>query len=163
MSVPSKSITAASNYSLWLLISISRGTTLVISPFFIPSVLKTSNKKFIGFIWILLSLTSCSLIPVCVHPESTNALTLSFFLFFVFMSACTFNSLFPLLLQQFGIMYLFWKFTWEISCTMPTRDLHQNPALLSCLSHHLIPSESFVSSLTVFPYSPLQCTLPFCI
>ena len=98
MSVLSKSVTAASSCFLWLLISISRGATLVTSPFLVPSALKTLNEKFISFVGILLSLTNYSSIPVCMHPESTNALTLSFFLFFVFMFACTFNSLFPLLL-----------------------------------------------------------------
>ena len=97
MSVPFRSVTAASNCSLWPLISISKGTTLVTSPFFVPSVLKTSNEKFISFVWILLSLTSCLLIPMYVHQESTNALTLNFFPFFIFTSACTFNSLFSLL------------------------------------------------------------------
>ena len=138
-----------SSCSLWPLISISRGTTLVTSLFFILSVLKTSNKKFIGFVWILLSLISCSSIPVCIHLESTNALTLSFFPFFVFTSACTFSSRFPLLLLQFRIIYLFWDFTWEISCTMPTRDLHQNPLCSSCLLY-LILSEPFFSSLSTF-------------
>ena len=36
MSVPSKSVTAASNVSLYLLILIFRGATLVTSPFFVP-------------------------------------------------------------------------------------------------------------------------------
>ena len=50
MSVPSRSVTAASKVSLCLLILISRGATLVISPFFVPSALNTSNKKFIGLV-----------------------------------------------------------------------------------------------------------------
>ena len=67
MSVPFKSITATSNYSLWLLILISRNATLVTSLFFIPSVLKTSNEKLIGFICILLSLTSCCVCVSRIH------------------------------------------------------------------------------------------------
>ena len=136
MSVPSKFVTAASNVSLRPLILISRDTILVTSPFFILLALNTSKEKFIGFVGILLSLTNCSSIPVCVHPESTSAFTFSFFLFLVLTFACTFNSFFPSLVQQFGIMYLFWEFTWEISCTVPTRDLHQNPTL--CLYHLIL-------------------------
>jgi len=105
MSVPFRSITAASNHSLCLLTLISRGATLVTSPFLVPSALKTSNKKFIGFVGIIFSLTSYSSIPICVHPESTNAFTLRFLLFFVFTFACMFNSL-SILLYQFGIIYL---------------------------------------------------------
>ena len=127
--------------------------TLVTSSFFIPSTLKTSNEKFSGFIWILLFLTSCLSISVCVHQESTNVLTLSFFLFFVFTSAYTFNSLFSLLLWQFGIIYLLWEFTWEISCTMLTRDRYQNPSL-SYHFHCLILLGSFYSSLSASLCSP---------
>ena len=121
ISVLSKSVTAASRVSLCLLISISRGATLVTSPFFVPSALNTSKEKSIDFIWILLSLTNCSSIPVWMHPESTSALTSNFLPFFVFTFACTFNSLFPSLVRRFGIIYLlFWDFTWKISCTVPT-------------------------------------------
>ena len=112
MSVPSKSITAASNVFLCPLILISRGATLVTSPFFVPSALNTSKEKFISFVQIFLSLTNCSSILVCVQPESTSALTFSFLLFFILTFACMFNSFFPLLAQQFRIIYLlFWKFT----------------------------------------------------
>ena len=136
ISVLSRSVTAASSCSVCPLILISRGATLVTSLFFVPSVLKTSNEKLIGFVGIFLSLTNYSLISVCVHPESTSALTSSFFLFFVLTFACMFNSHFPLLLWRFGITYLFWEFTWEISHTVPTRDLCQNPSLSYHL-HHL--------------------------
>ena len=156
MSILFKSITAASSYSLCLLILISRDTTLVISPFFIWSALKTSNEKLIGFVWILLSLTNCSLILVCVYPESTNTLTLKFFLFFVLTFACMFNS-FSALLCQLGIIYFFWEFTRKISYTMSTQDLLQN--LISCPSLHCllhpILFEFFISSLTAFCF-PLQ-------
>ena len=54
ISVSFKSVTAASSYSLCLLISISSSTTLVTSLFFIPSALKTSNKKFISLVYICL-------------------------------------------------------------------------------------------------------------
>ena len=155
MSVLFKSVTVASSCSLYPLILISRGTTLVTSLFFIPSMLKTSNEKLIGLIWILLSLTNCLSVPMCVYPESTNALTLRFFPFFVLTFVYIFNS-FSALLCQLGIIYLSWEFT-EISCTVPTRDLYQNPSschFLCCL-HHLIPPESFVSLLTASLYSPL--------
>ena len=107
ISVPFKSVTAASSCFLCPFISTSRGAILVTSLFFVPSVLNTSNEKFIGLVWILLYLTNCSSIPVCVYLESTSVFTLIFLLFFVFMSACTFNSLFPLLFWWFGIIYLF--------------------------------------------------------
>jgi len=77
MSVLFKSVITASSYSLCPLISISRDATLVISPLFVPSALKTLNEKFIGLVYIHFSLTSCSSIPVCVHLESASALTLS--------------------------------------------------------------------------------------
>ena len=159
ISVLSKSITTTSKVSLCSLISISRGATLVTSLFFVLSALNTSKEKSIAFVWILLSLTNCSSIPVWVHPESTSTFTFRFLLFFVLTSAYTFNSLFPSLVRRFGITYLFWKFTWEISCTVPTWDLHQNPALLSCCLCHLIPLGSFSSSLSVFLYRLWQCTL----
>ena len=100
------SIIIASSCFLCLLISISRGATLVTSPLFILSVLKTLNEKFINLVYICFSLTSCSSIPICVYPESTSALILRFLLFFVFTFACIFNSL-SILLCQFGITYLF--------------------------------------------------------
>ena len=64
MSVLFRSVTATSSYFLCLLISISRGTTLVTSPFFVPSALKTLNEKLISVVCIFFFLTSCSLIPV---------------------------------------------------------------------------------------------------
>ena len=159
MSVPSRSVTAASSISLCLLILIFRGATLVTSPFFVPLVLKTSKEKFIDLVGILLSLTNCSSIPVCVQLESTSAFTFSFLLFFVLMFACTFNSFFSSLVQWFGIIYLlFWEFTWVISCTMSTRDCYQNPPLF-CYFHHLIFSGPFISSSSVFFYNPWQCIL----
>ena len=151
MSILFKSIIAASSCSLCLLISISRGTTLVTSLFFIPSVLKNLNEKFISFIYILLSFTSCLLIPVFVHLESTSTFTLRFLLFFVFMFACTFNS--PLIsLHQFRITYLFWEFTREISHTILTQNLLPNPAFCPslCCLHYLIPLKSFISSSIAF-------------
>ena len=155
MSVPSKFITATSRVSLCLLISTSRDATLVTSPFFVLSVLNTSKEKFISLVWILLSLTNCSSIPVFVHPESTIAFTFNFLPFFVLTFTCTFNFFFPLLVQWFGIMYLlFWEFTWEISCTMPTWDLHQNPICSGCL-HHLFP-------FIIFGNIPLLVTFKTC-
>ena len=157
ISILFKSITAAFSCFLCLLISIFRDAILVTSLFFILSTLKTSKEKFIGFVWILLSLTSCSLISVYVHLESTSTLTFRFLLFFVFTFAHMFNFL-STLLYQFRITYLFWEFMREISCTMPTQDLLQNP--VSFFSHHYlhypILFESFISLLTVFLYSLWQ-------
>ena len=162
ISIPSRFVTTASNCSVYLSISISRGATLVTSPFFVPSALKTLNEKLIGFVGIFLSLTNCSSIPMCVHSESTNVLISSFFPFFVLIFACTFNSCFPLLFRQFEITYLFWEFTWEISCTVPTRDHCQNPPLSCCL-HCLSLSWLFYSSLFASSCNPLQCVLLYCI
>ena len=94
-----------------------------------------------------------------VHLESTNTLTLSFFPFFVFTSVCTFNSFFSLLLWRFGIIYLLWEFTWEISCTMSTQDCCQNP-FLSCYLHYLIFLGPSYSSLSTFLCSLWWCVLP---
>ena len=149
ISILFKSITATFNCSLWPLTSISRGTILVTSSFFVLSILKTLNEKLSGFVCILLSLTSYLSIPVCVHLESTSAFTFKFLPFFIFTFVCIFNSHFPLLFWRFEIIYLFWKFTWKISCTVPTQDHHQNSAPFLHL-FHLILLELCVSSLTVF-------------
>ena len=162
MSIPFKSITAAFNYFLWLLTSISRGVILVISPFFIPSALKTSNEKLSGFVCILLFLTSCSSSPVCVYLESTSAFTFKFLLFFVFTFACTFNFHFPLLFWWFRIIYLFCEFIWEISYTMSTQDHCQNPAPFLHL-YLLISLELCISLLTVFLCNPWLYVLLCCI
>ena len=147
MSVPFKSVTAVFNYSLCLLILIFRGTTLVISLFFVLSILNTSNEKLIGFVWILLSFTNCLLISVYVYLESTNILTLKFLSFF-FIFACIFNSLSELL-HYFGIIYFIGEFT-LISCTVPTWDLLQNPSSFCLLLDCLILLKPFVSSSIVF-------------
>ena len=153
MSIPFKFITAASSCSLCLLILIFRSAILVTSLFFVPSALKTSKEKLISFIWILLSFTNCSSILICVHLESTNILILRFLLFFVFTFAHIFNSL-SALLHQFGIIYFFWEFTWEISHTMPTWDLLQNSISFSLLCHlYVILLESSVFLLIAFLYS----------
>ena len=91
MSVLFKSVTAVSSCSLFLLISISKGTTLVTSLFFVLSALNILNKKLIGFIWILLSFTNYFSILIYVYLELTNALTLRFFPFFILMFAHIFN------------------------------------------------------------------------
>ena len=157
MTILFKFVTTASSYSLCLLILISRDTTLVTSPFFVLSVLKTLNEKFIGFVYILFFLTSCSSIPVCVHPKSTSALTLRFFPFFVLTFAYTFNS-FSALLCWLGIIYLFWEFTGEISHTVTTWDLLQNSVFYPSLHHlhYLVPLKSSISGLTVSLCSLLQ-------
>ena len=154
MSIPFKSVTTASSYSLCPLILIYRGTILVTSLFFVLSMLKTSNEKFIGFVCILLSLTSCSLILVCVHPKSTSAFTLRFLLFFIFTFSYIFNSI-STLLCWFWITYLFWEFIEEISCIVLTQDLLQNS--ISCSSlyylYYLISLKSSISSLIAFLYN----------
>ena len=97
------------------------------------------------------------------HPSVNhawhNALTLRFFPFFVLTFAYMFNS-FLVLLHQFEVIYFFWEFT-EISHTVSTWDLHQNPSSGYFLYyfHCLILLEPFVSLLTVSLYSPLQCVL----
>ena len=152
MSIPFKSITTASSCFLYLLISIFRSATLVISLFFILSVLKTLNEKFIGLVCICFSLTNYLSISIYMYLESTSVLTLRFLLFFIFIFARMFNSLF-ILLCWFGITYLFWEFTGKISCTMPTRDLLQNPVLFCCLLYCLILLKSFFYLLTTSLYS----------
>ena len=163
MSVLFKSVTAAFSCFLYLLISISRGATLVTFLFFVLFMLKTSNEKLISLVCICFSLTNYSLIPVWVYLESTSALTLRFFPFLVLIFARMFNSLSILLYQFFGIIYLDWEFTEKISCTIPTQDHFQNPVFLSLFLHlhHLIPLELFASSLTVFLYSLWWCVLPY--
>ena len=68
-----------------------------------------------------------------------------------------FNSLFPLLLWWFGIIYLLWEFTWEISCTVPTWDHCQNPP--SFYLYLLILLGLFYSSLSASLCSPWRCVL----
>ena len=110
ISIPFRSVTAASSYSLCLLILISKSATLVTFPFFVLFALKTSNKKLISFVWILLSFTNCSLNSIYVHLKSTSILTLKFFPFFILTFAYIFNS-FLELLYWLGIIYFFWEFT----------------------------------------------------
>ena len=158
--MPFKSVTTAFSYFLCLLISISRGTILVTSLFFILSALNTLNEKLIGFVWILLSLTSCSSILIYVHSESTSVLNLRFLPFFIFIFAHTFSS-FSVLLCQLGIIYLFWDFIKEISHIVPTQDLLQNYVSYCSLCYSCSPIffKSFDSSSTVFLYSPWLCAL----
>ena len=118
-------------------------------------MLNTLNEKFIGFVWILLSFTSYLSIPICVYPESTSTFTLSLLLFFVFTSACMFNSLYFSLFLQFGIIYFSWEFTWKISYTMPTWDHLQN-SIPSLCPHYLTLLGLFFSSSTEFLYSLWQ-------
>ena len=104
MSMPFRSMTVASICSLCPLISTSSSATCVTSPFFVLSTLKTSNNLSIGSILIFSFLTSCLLILVWVHLESTNACNYNSFLFFVLILVCMFNSL-ALLFLWFGITY----------------------------------------------------------
>ena len=134
------------------------------SPFLVLSALNTSKEKSIAFVWILFSLTSCSSIPVWVHPESTRAFTFNFFPFFVLMFACTFNFLFPPLALQFGIIYFLEEFICLISHTMPTQDCLQNPApCRSCLLCLILLLVSCVSSSFAFLCNPWRYVLSFCI
>ena len=98
MSTPFKSITATSMYSLYLLILISSGATFVTFLFLVPSVLYTLNEKFIGLVYILLSLTSCLSIPMWVHLESTSASICNSFPFFVLIFTC--------MLSSFSLLFL---------------------------------------------------------
>ena len=151
ISMPFRSVTAASICSLCLLISTSNGVNLVTSPFFVLSTLKTSNDLSIGSVLILSSLTNCSLIPVWVHPESTSACSCDSFLFFVLMLVCMFNSL-SLLFLWFGIIYQFWDLLCtKVCCIVPTPNLQQNPLIFHLLS--LLLDFSY-SSLVVWICNP---------
>ena len=123
MSMPFRSVTAASIRSLCPLIYTSSSTNLVTSLFFVPSALKTLKDLSIGSVLILSSLTNCSSISTWVHPESTNACSHNPFPFLVLMLVCTFNSL-SLLFLWFGIIYRFQ----DLLCTkvyhiVPTSNL----------------------------------------
>ena len=93
ISIPFRSMTAASICSLCSLISTSSGTNQVTSSFFVPSVLKTLNDLSIGSVLIFSSLTSCLLISVWMYPESTNVCNHNSFPFFVLIFVCMFNFL----------------------------------------------------------------------
>jgi len=93
MSMLFKSMTAISMFSLCLFISTSSSTYHITSPLLVLSVLKTSNNLSIGSILIFSSFTSYSSIPMCIHPKSTSIYNCSFFLFFVLILVCIFNSL----------------------------------------------------------------------
>ena len=123
MSVPFRSVTAASIHSLCPLISTSSGTNLVTSPFFVPSALETLKDLSIGSILILSSLINCSLIPIWVHLESTSSCSYNPFPFLVLMLVCMFNFL-SLLFLRFGMTYRFWDLLCTKVCRiMPTPNL----------------------------------------
>ena len=123
MSVLFKSVTIVLICFLCLLISTSNSVNQVTFPFFVPSVLKTLNDLSIGSILIFSSLTSCLLIPVWVHPESTNVYSRSSFLFFILMLVYMFSFL-ALLFLQFGITYQFWDLLCtKVHCIMSTPNL----------------------------------------
>ena len=152
MSVPFRSVTTASIHFLCPLISTSNNANLVTSLFFVSSALKTLKDLSIGSILILSSLTNCSLIPVWVHSESTNAYSHSSFPFFVLMLVCTFNFL-SLLFLWFGMTYQFWDLLCtKVCCIVPTPNLRQNPSLSYLLSHLL---DFSYSSSTLWIYNPL--------
>ena len=147
MYMPFKSMTTTSIYSLYSFILTSSSTYCVTSPFLVLSALYTSNDLFIGFVLIFSSFTSCLLIPVWVHPESTSACSHSSFLFDVLTFVCIFSSL-SLLFLKFGITYWLWALNTEILCTVPTLDLHQN-SLDYYPSHYLFLSGCYYSSSSV--------------
>ena len=142
-------MTAAPICSLYPLISTSSGTNHITSLFFIPSVLKTSNDLSIGSVLIFSSLTSCLLILVWVHPESTNVYNHISFSFFVLMLVCIFSSL-ALLFLWFGITYWFWKLLYtKICCIVPTPNFRQNSSScypLPCLTRLTLLGFSWSSS-----------------
>ena len=116
MSIPFKSVTAASIHSLCPLISTSSSANCVTSLFFVLSALKTLNNLFIGSVLIFSSLTNCSSILVWVHSESTSAYSYNSFLFFILILVCMFNSL-SLLFLWFRITYQFWDLLYrEVHC-----------------------------------------------
>jgi len=119
ISVLFKSVTTTLIYSLCSFISTFSSVYYVNSLFLVLLELKTLNDWFIGFILIFSSLTSCLLIPVCVHPESTNVCSCNSFLFYVLTFVYMFSSLF-LSFLQFGITYQFWALYTEVLYTVPT-------------------------------------------
>ena len=138
--------------SLYLLISTSIGSYYATSPFLVPSTLKTLSNLSIGSVLILSSFTSCLLISVWVHSESTSACSHNFFLFDILIFVCTFNSL-SLSFLWFGITYWFWELLFtKVLYIMPTLDLHQN-SLVYYSSHHLFLLEYYGSLSSVLIYS----------
>ena len=96
-----------------------------------------------------------------MHPKSTSVLILRYLPFFVFTFAHMFDS-FSELFCWWGIIYLLGDFT-EISYTMPTQDLLQNPSVyLHCL-HYLILLGYSISLSAVFLYNLSQYAPLFCI
>ena len=93
ISVLFKSMTTALICFLCSLISTSISVYHVTSLFLISSTLKTLNNLSIHSVLILSSFTSCLLISVWMHLESTSACSHKFFLFNVLIFVCTFNSL----------------------------------------------------------------------
>ena len=141
-------MTIISICSLYLLISTSSRVYYVTSLFLIPFTLKILHYLSIGFVLILSFFTSCLLISVWVHLESTSIYSCNFFLFCILMFVCMFNSLF-LLFLWFGIIYQFWELLFtEVLYIIPTLDLHQNPP---------------VCSSSYFPFFPGCCSSLFFI
>ena len=93
MSVLFRLVTAASIFFLCLLISTSSGTNHVTSPFLVLFVLKTLNTISADFVWICSFLTSCLLIFMYMHLESTSTCSHNFFFVCVFTFACILSSL----------------------------------------------------------------------
>ena len=142
MSVLFKFMTVMLMFFLCLFVLTFSSLYCVTSLFLIPYVL---NNLSISSILIFSSFTSCLLIPVCMHPESTSVCNYIFFLFFVLMLVCMFNFL-SLLFYWFGIIYQFWKsLCTEVCYIVPIPNLQQNS--LTCYhSFHWILFRHFYSS-----------------
>ena len=141
--MPFKYITAISICSLCPLILTSSGANLETSLFLEPSILKTSNNISAGLVLICSFFTSCLLIPICVHPESTSAWSCNSLPFFILILACMFSSFF-LLFHWLGITYWFWALVTLVLYIMLTQNCLQNPALYCFL--YLCPPEHFYFS-----------------
>ena len=111
---------------------ISKGTNslIVFSPFLDPSELYTLKGFGSDWVDIPFSFTVFLAMMVFVHPESINALTLSFLPSLVLIVGCTISSLDCSL--RCGITYRFLAelFT-VVRRIVPTPNLRQNPSLHS--------------------------------
>ena len=114
---------------------ISKGTNslIVFSPFLDLSELYTSNGFGSDLVGIPFSSTVFLAMVVFVHPESINALTLSFLPSFVLIVEYTISSLDCSLLCEITYQFLAELFT-VVHRIVPTLNLRQNPSALRHLS-----------------------------
>jgi len=121
-----------------LFLTLTSSVNLVTSLFLVLSVLKTSNNLSIGSVFILFSFTSCLLISIWIHSESTNVFSHNFFLFDILI--------FVYILSFFYLLSLCWGITYqlrdllcvEVCHTISTLNLWQNTLLCHYL-HYLSP------------------------